>query len=100
VERHRNTLLLKATVLFIRRDVARLDVQRHWTELGQGWITTIEQTLLDLIARPKLGDAADAAQEAVAALIPRADMALLRDLAAQQRRRRALDDALDAHGTA
>jgi hypothetical protein len=33
-------------------------------------------------------------------LIPRADVALLRDLAAQQRRRRALDDALDDHGGA
>ncbi len=103
VKRHRNALQLtdrKATVLFVRRDVARLDVQRHRTELGQGWITTIEQTLLDLIARPELGDLPDAAREAVAALIPRADMALLRDLAAQQRRRRALDDALDAHGAA
>ncbi|WP_390624230.1 type IV toxin-antitoxin system AbiEi family antitoxin [Fodinicola feengrottensis] len=59
VERHRNTLQLtdrKAAVLFVRRAVARLDVQRHQTELGQGWVTTVEQTLLDLIARPELGD--------------------------------------------
>ncbi|WP_344311007.1 type IV toxin-antitoxin system AbiEi family antitoxin domain-containing protein [Fodinicola feengrottensis] len=103
VERHRNTLQLtdrKAAVLFVRRAVARLDVQRHQTELGQGWVTTVEQTLLDLIARPELGDVPDAAREAVASLIPRADMALLRDLATQQRRRRALDDALDAHEAA
>jgi len=103
VKRHRNALRLtdrKATVLFVRRDVARLDVQCHRTELGQGWVTTIEQTLLDLIARPELGDVPDAAREAVAALIPRADVALLRDLAAQQCRRRALNDALDAHGAA
>lgn len=103
VERHRRALQLtdrKATVYFVRRDVARLDVQRHRTELGQGWVTTLEQTLLDLIARPDLGDAPDAAQEAIAALIPRANMALLHDLAAQQRRRRALDDALAAHEAA
>ncbi|GAA1680111.1 hypothetical protein GCM10009765_31620 [Fodinicola feengrottensis] len=103
MERHRNTLQLtdrKAAVLFVRRAVARLDVQRHQTELGQGWVTTVEQTLLDLIARPELGDVPDAAREAVASLIPRADMALLRDLATQQRRRRALDDALDAHEAA
>jgi hypothetical protein len=101
VERHRRALQLtdrKATVHFIRRDVARLDVQRHRTELGQGWITTVEQTLLDLIARPDLGDVPDAANEAISALIPRADIALLRDLATRQRRRRALDDALTAHG--
>ncbi|GAA4693822.1 hypothetical protein GCM10023215_34170 [Pseudonocardia yuanmonensis] len=101
VERHRRALQLtdrKATIHFTRRDVARLDVQRHRTELGQGWITTVEQTLLDLIARPHLGAVPDAAHEAIRALIPRADIALLRDLATRQRRRRALEDALTAHG--
>ena len=101
VERHRRALRLtdrKATVHFVRRDVARLDVQRHRTDLGQGWLTTVEQTLLDLIARPDHGDVPDAANEAINALIPRADLALLRDLATRQRRHRALDDALTAHG--
>ncbi|HEX3733363.1 MAG TPA: type IV toxin-antitoxin system AbiEi family antitoxin [Mycobacteriales bacterium] len=101
VGRHRNTLQLadrKATVLFVRRDISHLDVQRHRTELGQGWITTIEQTLLDLVVRPDLGGALDAAQEAVAALIPRVNITLLSDLAVRQRRRRVLNDALNAHG--
>ena len=44
---------------------------RHQTELGQGWVTTVEQTLLDLIARPQLGGVPDAAAEAVGVLIPR-----------------------------
>lgn len=99
VQRHRRTLKLtdrNAIILFVRRDVARLDLQRHRTELGQGWITTPEQTLLDLIARPDLGGVPDAAHEAIDALIPRVDTALLRDLATQQRRRGALDDALSA----
>ncbi|HVQ92347.1 MAG TPA: type IV toxin-antitoxin system AbiEi family antitoxin [Mycobacteriales bacterium] len=99
-ERHRRTLQLtdrRATVHFVRRDVARLDIQRHHTELGQGWITTVEQTLLDLIARPDLGGVPDAAAEAVTALISRADPDLLHDLATNQRHRRALDDALTAH---
>jgi hypothetical protein len=101
VERHRRTLQLtdrRAAVHFVRRDVARLDVQRHRTDLGQGWITTIEQTLLDLIARPDLGGVPDAAREAITALIPRADMPSLQELATSQRRRSALDAILAAHG--
>ncbi|GAA4536033.1 hypothetical protein [Pseudonocardia xishanensis] len=77
-QRHRRTLELSdrdAVVLFVRRDIARLDVQRHRTELGQGWVTTVEQTLLDLIARPDLGGVPGLAQEAVAALISRATSA-------------------------
>ncbi|GAA1840855.1 hypothetical protein GCM10009836_20250 [Pseudonocardia ailaonensis] len=101
VQRHRRTLRLSdrdADVLFVRRDVARLDVQRHRTELGQGWVTTIEQTVLDLIARPGLGGVPGMVPEAIAALLPRADVGQLQDLAGQQRRRSALDAALAAHG--
>jgi predicted transcriptional regulator of viral defense system len=103
IQRHRRTLHLTdraAQVLFVRRDVARLDVQRHQTELGQGWVTTVEQTLLDLIARPGLGGVPDAAQEAITALIPRADTQLLERLATDQHRRRALNSALARHGAA
>lgn len=99
VDRHRRTLHLadrEAEVLFIRRDVASLDLQRHRTELGNGWVTTIEQTLLDLIARPTLGGAPDAAHDAITALLPRADTDLLRDLARTQRRRAAVDRVLMA----
>jgi AbiEi antitoxin C-terminal domain len=103
VERHRRILQLtdrRASVHFVRRDVARLDVQRHRTELGQGWITTVEQTVLDLIARPNLGGVPDAAAEAINALIPRADMGLLHELAINQRRQRALEQAVTAHPVA
>jgi predicted transcriptional regulator of viral defense system len=101
VERHRRTLELtdrRAAIHFVRRDVARLDLQRHRTELGQGWITTVEQTLLDLAARPDLGGAPDAAREAIPALFPRADMPLLQELATRLRRRSTLDAILAAHG--
>ncbi|MGH3611478.1 MAG: type IV toxin-antitoxin system AbiEi family antitoxin domain-containing protein [Pseudonocardia sp.] len=100
VARHRRPLRLtdrKAEVVFVRRDIARLDVQRYQTELGQGWVTTVEQTVLDLIVRPDLGGVPDAAQEAIAALIPRADAGLLRELAAGQRRRGAVERALAGH---
>jgi len=80
-----------AKVVFTRRDVARLDVERTETELGAGWVTTVEQTVLDLAARPELGglDAADVS-EAIRALIPRADGPILESLAKVQRRPRAL----------
>jgi hypothetical protein len=97
IDYHRRTLRLTdrdATVVFVRRDLTTLDVQRHQTELGEGWVTTVEQTLLDLIARPDLGGMPNAAREATAALIPRADTDLLRELAHAQRRRHAVENAL------
>lgn len=87
--RHRPTLQLAdrdATVVFVRRDVTTLDLQRHTNELGNGWMTTIEQTVLDLAARPTLGGLPDEARAAVHALLPRADQDLLTDLAIAQRR--------------
>ena len=94
---HRNTLRLAdrdATVVFVRRDVRRLECLRHTTELGQGWVTTVEQTLLDLAARPELGGLADEAETAIHALTPRADQDILRELATAQRRRATLDRLL------
>lgn len=94
---HRNNLRLTdrdATVVFVRRDVRRLDCQRHTTELGQGLVTSVEQTLLDLAARPDLGGLSDEAGAAVHALLPRADHTILRELATAQRRRATLDRIL------
>lgn len=96
--RHRPTLHLAdrdATVLFTRRNVPALDVQRYTCELGQGWVTTVEQTVLDLAARPDLGDLPDEAHNAVAALLPRADRTLLTELATAQRRKATLQRVLD-----
>jgi hypothetical protein len=95
--RHRNHLRLTdrdAIIVFTRRDIHRLDCQRHTTELGQGWVTGIEQTLLDLAARPDLGGLADEAETAVHGLLPRADHVILRELATAQRRRATLDRIL------
>lgn len=102
VERHRRVLRIidrTAMIYFVRRDVDRLDLQRHETDLGTGWVTTIEQTLLDLIARPALGNVPDTAEDAISALVPRSDLVMLEGLATQQHRRRAMHDALAAHGT-
>jgi hypothetical protein len=95
--RHRTPLRLAdrdATILFVRRNVARLDVERRDTELGAGWATTVEQTLLDLAARPDLGGLPEEAETAIHALLPRADHTALTELAVAQRRRASLDRVL------
>ncbi|QWF81526.1 type IV toxin-antitoxin system AbiEi family antitoxin domain-containing protein [Amycolatopsis sp. CA-230715] len=95
--RHRRPLRLAdrdATVLFARRAVPALDVERRTGELGPHWVTTVEQTVLDLAARPGFGDLPDEAHAAVRALLPRADREILDELATAQRRRAALDRAL------
>lgn len=95
--RHRPHLRLAdrtAKAIFVRRYVAKLDVQRHTTELGDGWITTVEQTTLDLAARPDLGGLPAEARAALPALLARADRDLLAELAVTQRRRATLERIL------
>jgi hypothetical protein len=83
-------------VIFVKRDARRLDLERVDTALTSGWVTTIEQTLLDLAARPTLGGLAAAdATEAVRALAPRADWALVQQLAQEQHRPGGFRAALD-----
>ncbi len=79
-----------ATVVFVMRDTARLDVERVPTDLGSALMTSIEQTLLDLAHRPNLGGVPDEAQAAIRALSLRADPAVLAELAQAQRLRAAL----------
>jgi predicted transcriptional regulator of viral defense system len=94
---HRTELALldrDARVVFARRDVRGLDCERRPNELGHGLVTTVEQTLLDLAARPDLGRLPDEARAAAKALLPRADQATLRELATAQRRGAVLDRLL------
>jgi hypothetical protein len=95
--RHRRVVRLAdrdAEVVFVRRDVTTIDVEQHTTELGAGWVTTVEQSILDLAARPGLGGMPDEAGAAVSALLARADHDLLRDLAAEQRKKQVLAHVL------
>ncbi len=65
-------------VVFVCRNIARLDVERVSTELGTGWVTTVEQTMLDLADRPTLGGLTEQTTvEAIQALAIRADRELL-----------------------
>jgi predicted transcriptional regulator of viral defense system len=91
----------KGVVYFAKRAVGRIDVESVETDLTTGWVTTREQTLLDLAARPTFGGVQPAqADEAIRALAQRADWDLLERLAVPQRKVRALRYARDVAGTA
>lgn len=77
-------------VVFVRRDLDRLDLVRARTPIADGLVTSIEQTIVDLARRPDYGGGEDTAIAAIGALWARADLGLVDELAAQQRARRAL----------
>jgi hypothetical protein len=84
-----------ATVRFVKRDTARIDVETVTTELGRALVTSIEQTVLDLARRPALDVAEDQIPAALRALLPRCDPEVLDELARTQRLRSALARARD-----
>lgn len=75
---------------FVARDVDSLDLVRAHTEVATGWVTSIEQTAIDLLRRPSWADGRRAAEDAVARLVPRCQGDRLDELAAAQRGRAAL----------
>jgi hypothetical protein len=88
-------------VVFVKRDVTRLDLERVETHLVSGWVTTVEQTVLDLAARPTLGDLPTAdVRDAVTALAVKADWSLVRRLAEDQHKPGALSAATRIAGLA
>jgi hypothetical protein len=84
-----------ARVIFVRRDISRLDTERLPTELGSALVTSPEQTVLDLAHRPQLGGMPDEVPGWVAALWPRTNEDVLAELAADQRLGGALSRARD-----
>lgn len=80
-------------VLFHKRSVADLDVERVDTALAGGYLTTVEQTILDLPRWSNWGVTPEAIEDAIRAMSGRADWEVLTRLAAQQRRRPALEHA-------
>jgi len=86
-------------IVFVKRDVSRLDLERVDMRLTAGWVTTIEQTLLDLSARPTLGNVDQRTiNEAVKALAARADWTLVAHLAKEQHKPAALATAMRTVG--
>ena len=84
-----------ASVRFVRRDTARVDVETVTTELGPALVTSIEQTVLDLARRPALNVVEDQIPDAVRGLLPRCEPDVLDELARRQRLRSALARARD-----
>ena len=82
------------TVIFVKRNVDRLDAERLPTELGTALVTTVEQTVLDLAHRPELGGVRTEVPDAIRILLTRCDRARLDELAEQQRLRAARDRAV------
>jgi len=73
------------SVHFVKRVVSRLDVQRVDTEITTGWVTTPEQTALDLADRPTLGAVSpDTVTAAIVTLGGRVDHESVAKLAVQQ----------------
>lgn len=92
--RRRETLRMTdrpATVRFLVRDIDALHVEMAQTELGGSLITTPEQTVLDLAHLPDIGEMEAEALAAIRTLLPRCDHEVLAQIAATQRRGRALD---------
>ncbi len=74
---------------FVSRAVADLDGVLVMTDLGQALATTPEQTVLDLARADPRGQDGDT-QEAIAALWPECDQAVLAEIANRQRMRATL----------
>jgi predicted transcriptional regulator of viral defense system len=86
-------------IVFVKRDVSRLDLERVDVPLTSGWVTTIEQTLLDLSARPTLGNVERRDVDvAVKALATKADWTLVARLAKEQHKPAALGRAMHTAG--
>ncbi len=86
-KQRRRILTAFGPVIFVKRDVTRLDLARRTLDLGTALSTTPEQTLLDIAARPTLGDLTEQEATAVQATLARTvDWDHLRDLARVQRR--------------
>ena len=77
-------------VVFVPRDVGRLDAELMDTDLGPFLVTGIEQTVLDLAHRPDRDGVGDEVRAAMGLLMGRADPAVLTELAKRQRLRAAL----------
>jgi len=78
-------------VVFVTRQVNRLDLVRTRADVTEGWATSREQTILDLAHRPSLGGVTvESASEAITSLAGIVDWELVRELARVQRKHAAI----------
>lgn len=82
----------RGRIIFVKREVDRLKRLRIETELATGWVTSIEQTALDLARRPGLIQGlSDVAMEAAVSLFARCKEEKLQAIVREQRMGAALD---------
>lgn len=81
------------TVRFVTRTVDTLGTVRVRTDLADGWMTSVEQTIVDLARHPRYGGGGDQADAAIRMLWPKADPPLLDEIALAQRGIASLDRA-------
>lgn len=93
---HRRMEIATGRAVFVARDVEALRARTERTELGDMLVTTPEQTLVDLVARPTLGDMGGEAEAAARHLAARVDLRLAKQLATEQRRAAPLTKFLQA----
>lgn len=78
------------TVAFQERKLEQLALQKISTELADGWVTTLEQTMLDIADRPRAaGTSARTASEAIWSLAQSSDWQETAALAVKQGRKAA-----------
>lgn len=83
---------LAGSIQFVARDVSGLDLVRAETELGSGWTTSVEETLLDLSGNWPRWPVSEATRlEMLRLLAGRASRDVLEELAAKPRRRAAYE---------
>ncbi|MFH1329526.1 MAG: type IV toxin-antitoxin system AbiEi family antitoxin domain-containing protein [Actinomycetota bacterium] len=80
-------------IVFHKRRVESLDLERVDTPLAAGYLTTVEQTILDLTRWSGWAMAPGTIDEAIRAMAGRADWQIVSTLADRQRRRAALGRA-------
>ncbi|GIH03285.1 hypothetical protein Rhe02_13520 [Rhizocola hellebori] len=95
--RRRESIMLTdraATIRFFVRDLDAMHVEMLQTDMGGCLVTTPEQTVLELAHLAGAEGLQQEAESAIRALLPRCDPEILRDIAAHQRLKRALDRVL------
>lgn len=74
------------SIQFVKRDVRRIDVVRAETDLGAGWVTSLEQTALDLCRNAYARPISETArQEMLDMLASRIDWELIEQIARRTR---------------
>ena len=88
VPKQRGTLATPVgTIVFHKRDVDTLETQRITTDLADGYVTTPEQTVLDLAAAAEVDRVgSDVVSEALESLAAQVDWARVEELARRQHR--------------